>query len=204
MKDKMKKVRESEEVKEDAVKEAIYDPGDTIPPQGPDPDSEDDPLYAVKFIEQSGLGPDDTVISMFTPDEKQKLIKMMKAGEFSRQEAAIIRLLMSECAKAEEIKQMSDMQREAAKGQLHIGDPATLDDVGVMIGSASRRSKGKPVSKVAALKEVNRIGAIVAKRSKAKYGKEIDFSNIPKFKREMQKNIEWKKKKAREAERYAN
>lgn len=194
----MKKIKEKE------IKEAgVYDPGDTVPPRGIEPDG-DDPLLAVKFLEQNNLGPDDTVVQMFTPDEKQELLKLIKKGEFSPLEAAVIRMLMSEAARIEEVKQMSDLQKEVASKSIHIGEPATLDDVGIVIGASSRRSGGKPVSKVAALKEVNRIGAIIARRSKAKYGKEIDFKSIPKFKREMEKVAAWRKKKIRDAERYAN
>lgn len=84
-----------------------------------------------------------------------------------------------------------------------MSEAATLEDVGAMIGAVSRRTKGEPTSKVAALKEVNRILAIIAKRSKAKFGKEVDLTKIPQYKREMKRLQEWRKKKAREAEKYA-
>lgn len=60
-----------------------------------------------------------------------------------------------------------------------MSEAATLEDVGAMIGAVSRRTKGKPASKVAALKEVNRILAIIAKRSKAMFGTEVDLTKIP-------------------------
>lgn len=84
-----------------------------------------------------------------------------------------------------------------------MSEAATLEDVGAMIGSVSRRTGGQPTSKPAALKEVNRILGIVAKRSKAKFGKEVDLTKIPQYKREMKRITEWRKKKARQAEKYA-
>ena len=170
----MKKITKTKKTKK--LNEAIYDPGDTVPARGPEA-GEDHPLLAVKYAEEHNLGPNDTIINTFTQDEKQQLLKMIKKGEFSQLEAAVIKALMSEAA--------------------------TLEDVGAMIGAVSRRTKGEPTSKVAALKEVNRILAIVAKRSKAKFGKEVDLTKIPQYKREMKRLQEWRKKKAREAEKYA-
>ena len=158
------------------VKEAIYDPGDTVPVRGVDPDG-DHPLLAVRYAEEHNLGPNDTIIDTFTQAEKQQLLKMIKKGEFSQLEAAVLKALMSEAA--------------------------SLEDVGAMIGAVSRRTKGEPTSKPAALKEINRILAIVAKRSKAKFGKEVDLTKIPQYNREMKRLQAWRKKKAREAERYA-
>lgn len=156
---------------------AIYDPGDTVPVRGVDP-NEEGPLLAIKYAEENNLGPNDTIVDTFTKDEKINLLKMIKKGEFNQLEAAVLRALMSEAA--------------------------TLEDIGAMIGAVSRRSKGKPVSKPAAIKELNRILDIVAKRSKAKIGKTVDLSKIGAYQREMRKNLQWRKRKERERQRYVN
>lgn len=157
---------------------AIYDTYDTVPVRGVDPDSEDSPLLAVKAVEDAGLGPDQSIVGTFTPDEKKKLLQMIKNGEFSQLEGAILKMLMSECA--------------------------TLEDLGAMIGAVSRRTKGNPMTKNGAKKELNRILALVAKRSKAKFGKAADLNQIRAYNREMKKVQEWRKRKASEARRYAN
>lgn len=154
----------------------IYDPGDMVPVRDIDP-KEETPMLAIKYAEENNLGPNDTIVNTFTQDEKKQLLKMIKHGEFSQLEAAVLKALMSEAA--------------------------SLEDIGAMLGSVSRRTKGAPTSKPAALKELNRILAIVAKRSKAKIGREIDLSKIPEYKREMKRVQEWRKKKAREAKKYA-
>lgn len=156
---------------------AIYDPGDTVPVRDVDP-NEEGPLLAVTYAEEHKLGPNDTIINTFTQDEKQQLLKMIKKGEFSQLEAGIIRSLMSEAA--------------------------TLEEVGAMIGAVSRRTGGAPASKPAAIKEINRILKIVAKRSKALIGKEIDLNKISAYRREQKRLAAWRAKKAREAKRYAN
>lgn len=158
------------------VKEAIYDPGDTVPVRGVDSGSEH-PLLAIKFAEENDLGPDDTIVNLFTQSEKQQLAKMIKKGEFSQLEAAVLKYLMTE--------------------------EGNLEDVGAMIGATSRRTKGAPTSKPGALKELNRILELVAKRSKAKFGKAADLNQLKTYKREMKRVAEWRKKKAKEAERYA-
>lgn len=163
--------------KEKKLKEAIYDPGDTVPVRGPEA-GEDHPLLAVKYAEEHNLGPNDTIIDTFTPDEKKELLKMIKKGEFTQLEAAVLHALMSEAA--------------------------TLEDIGAMIGAVSRRTKGAPTSKPAAIKELNRILQVVAKRSKAKFGKEADLTRIKTYNDEMKKIAKWRAKKAKEAERYAN
>jgi hypothetical protein len=155
---------------------AIYDPGDTVPVRGVEPDGED-PMLAIKYAEEHNLGPDNTIIDTFTIDEKKKLLKMIKNGEFSPLEAGVLRALMSEAA--------------------------TLEEVGAMIGATSRRSKGEPVSKPAAIKELNRILKIVGKRSKAILGKEVDLKQVAEWKREQKRLAAWRLKKAREAKRYA-
>lgn len=121
----------------------------------------DDPILAVKFAEEHNLGPNQTIVDIFTPDEKLKLMQMIRKGEFNPIESAVLKYLMSEAG--------------------------TLEDVGVMIGAQSGRSKGEPVSKPAALKEVNRILKVVAKRSKAAFGREINLNAIPKYKQEQRR-----------------
>lgn len=160
------------------VKEAIHDPGDTVPVRGVETGKDaDNHLLAVKYAEENELGENDTIINTFTPAEKTLLLKMIKDGEFTQLEGAILRMLMSEAG--------------------------TLEDIGAMIGAVSRRTKGAATSKPAALKEVNRILQVVAKRSKAKFGKEADLSKIRDYKTEMKKIEEFRRKKAKEAEKYA-
>lgn len=156
---------------------AIYDPGDTVPVRDVVP-GEEGPFLAVTYAEEHNLGPNDTIVGTFTTDEKKELLKMIKKGEFSQLEAAILRMLMSEVA--------------------------TLEDVGAMIGASSRRTKGAPTSKPAAIKELNRILEIVGKRSKAITGKAIDLNKISEYKREQKRLAAWRIKKAREARRYAD
>lgn len=157
---------------------AIYDPYDTVPVRDVDPNAEDQPIFAVTAAEEAGLGPDQSIVGTFTTDEKKRLLQMIKAGEFSQLEAAVLKMLMSECA--------------------------TLEDLGAMIGAVSRRTKGEPTTKNGAKKELNRILAIVAKRSKAKFGKAADLSKIKGYNREMKRIQEWRKRKASQARRYAN
>lgn len=155
---------------------AIYDPGDTVPVRGVEP-GEDHPLLAVQMAEQNNLGPNDTIINTFTVEEKKKLLKMIKNGEFSQLEGAVLKALMTEVA--------------------------SLEDIGAMIGAVSRRTQGAPASKPAALKEINRILEIVAKRSKAKFGKAADLNKLKAYQREQKKLAAWRVKKAKEAERHA-
>ena len=156
---------------------AIYDPGDTVPVRGVEQGG-DDPLLAVKMAEMNNLGPNDTIVNTFTPEEKKKLLTMIKKGEFTQLEGAILKMLMSETA--------------------------SLEDIGAMIGATSRRTQGAATSKPAALKELNRILEVVAKRSKAKFGKAADLTKIKTYNDEMKKIAQWRAKKAREAQVYAN
>lgn len=153
------------------------DDGNIGEPQGPDGDvkNEGHPLEAIAYAEENGLGPNETIIDVFTPAEKEKLSKMIKHGEFSQQEGAVLRALMSE-----ELK---------------------LEDLAVMLGAKSKRTKGQPMSKIAARKELNRILDLVAKRSSAKIGKKIDLGKLAEYKREMRKADALKKKKAKENKR---
>ncbi len=160
------------------LKEAIHDPGDTVPVRGLETGKDaDDYLLAVKYAEENDLGPDDTIINTFTPAEKTLLLKMIKNGEFNQLEAAILKMLMSEAG--------------------------TLEDIGAMIGAVSRRTKGAATSKPAAIKEINRLLQIVAKRSKAQFGTAADLSKIRGYKSEMRKIEEFRRKKAKDAEKYA-
>ena len=70
-----------------------------------------------------------------------------------------------------------------------------------MIGAASPRSDGRPVSKVAAKKKLDKILEVVAKRANLKFGKRIDLSKIKEVKREMRELNALKRKQAKEAAR---
>lgn len=152
---------------------------DTKKPEGIDIDFENNPhpIVAVAFAEENNLGPNETIVDIFTPDEKLKLSKMIKHGEFNQQESAILQYLMSEAG--------------------------TLESLAVMLGARSERTKGKPMSKVAALKEINRILNVVAKRSQAKLGKRIDLAKIAEYRKEMKAQEIQRKKEARENKKKA-
>lgn len=139
------------------------------------PDSDDHPLEAIVYAEQNNLGPNETIIDTFTPDMKVKLSKMIKHGEFTKQEGAVLQCLMSEAA--------------------------TLETLAVMLGAKSTRTHGQPMSKPAALKELNRILDVVAKRSQAIIGKRIDLSQIAQFRKEQKRQQIERNKEKREARR---
>ena len=140
-------------------------------------DGVDHPVEAIKIAEENGLGPNDTIVNTFTSAEKQKLLKMIKHGEFNAIEGAVLKALMSEAM--------------------------TLDELAVMLGARSERTKGQPMSKVAALKELNRILAVVAKRSKAKLGREVDLTKIKAYKAEIRRQEAEKRRNAAEAKKRA-
>jgi PBP1b-binding outer membrane lipoprotein LpoB len=163
---------------------AKYDTNDTVPVRdievGKDSYGEeyDSPLLAIAMAEENKLGPNNTIVDLFTPDEKAKLNTMIRKGKFTQLEGAVIHALMSEAA--------------------------TLEDIGAMLGAVSRRTKGKPTSKAGAIKELNRILQIIADESKAKFGRTIDLSKLKKFDVLMKKARLERAKKAREARRRAN
>lgn len=138
-----------------------------------DPDSDDHPLEAIVYAEQNNLGPNETIIDTFTPDMKVKLSKMIKHGEFTQQEGALLQYLMSEAA--------------------------TLESLAAMLGAKSTRTHGQPMSKPAALKELNRVLDVVAKRSQAKIGKRVDLSQIAQFRKEQKRQQIERNKEKREA-----
>ena len=148
------------------------------PPRGPETgEGADNPLEAIAYAEEKNLGPDGSIVNTFTPDEKVKLMKMIKHGECNAMEGAVLKALMTEAL--------------------------TLDELAVTLGARSEKTKGEPMSKVAALKELNRIFAVVAKRSKAKLGYTVDLSKIKQFKAEMRRQEAEKRKKKAEEKRRA-
>lgn len=144
-------------------------------------DVENIPSDAEEFALANGLGPDDTIMSVFTPQEKERLLKAMKHGEFNPRESAVLKALMS-AGEAE-------------------GNAFNLDELGVFIGAASPRTKGQPTSKVAALKELNRILAVLAKRSYIKFGKKIDVDALKNFQKVRNEMLRANKAKAAERKR---
>ena len=163
---------------------AKYDTNDTVPVRGVEVGKDsygeeyDHPLLAIAMAEENKLGPNNTIVDLFTPDEKTKLNAMIRKGEFTQLEGAVLHALMSEAA--------------------------TLEDVGAMLGAVSRRTKGKPTSKAGAIKELNRILQKVAEESKAKFGRAVDLNKLKKFDVLMKQAREERKRKAREARRRAN
>lgn len=149
-------------------------------PEGVDVSPEglqDHPVEAVAYAEEHNLGPNQTIVSVFTPDMKKKLKKMLKHGEFNKKEAAVLKYLMTE--------------------------EGNLDDLSVMLGAASKRTNGAPMSKVAALKELNRILEVIAKRSYVKLGRRVDLSKIKEYKIAMRKADAERHRKQKEQKKLA-
>ncbi len=105
------------------------------------------------------------------PAARLQLLKMIKHNEFTLEESAILKCLL--------------------------GEPMTFDELGVFLGACSKRTGGKPMSKIAARKEVLRIQKVLAKRAKIKYGYNIDLSKFDAVKRDMKKAAADKKKEIR-------
>lgn len=182
VKDMILKLKEAEEkekekgrLKEDGEEGTINSDGTGIPPKDVDPNG-DDPNIANAEAQKAGIDDNGTIVNTFTPQEKETLLKQIKHGEYSPLEAAVLRILM--------------------------GEACTLEELGVMLGATSKKTKGAPMSKVAALKELNRILAIVAKRSKLKLGKAVDLTQISKVKREIRQQNAEKRRQAKEKEKY--
>lgn len=144
------------------------------PVTGPEIDG-DDPAAAEEFAAKNKLGDNDTILTLFTPEEKLKLQKMIKHGEFNKTEAAVLNALMAEVL--------------------------NLDQLGAWLGVASPRTKGAPMSRPATLKELNRILTVIAKRSKLKLGKEVDLSKIADMRRELKAANAEKRREAKEKAR---
>ena len=109
------------------------------------------------------------------PKARLELLKMIKHGEFNLQEAAIIKVL--------------------------IGEPLNLEELGLWLGVGSKRTGGKPMSKIAARKELMRIQKVVAKRAKIKYGYNIDLSKFDSVKRKIKQDAIDKAKARKRADR---
>lgn len=149
-------------------------------PEGVDVSPEglqDRPVEAVAYAEEHNLGPNQTIVSVFTPDMKKKLKKMLRYGEFNKKEAAVLKYLMTE--------------------------EGNLDDLSVMLGAASKRTNGAPMSKVAALRELNRILEVIAKRSYVKLGRRVDLSKIKEYKIAMRKADAERHREQKEQKRLA-
>ena len=109
------------------------------------------------------------------PKSRIELLKMIKHGEFNDQESAILKVL--------------------------IGEPLNLTELGVWLGVGSKRTGGKPMSKIAARKELMRIQKVVAKRAKIKYGYNIDLSKFDTVKRQIKHDAEEKARAKKRADR---
>lgn len=97
---------------------------------------------------------------------------MIKKGEFNDVEGAVLKSLMAEVL--------------------------TLEQIGVFLGAASPRTKGEPMSKVATLKELNRILKHISGQAKFKFGKSVDLNNITKLRREIKAKNAEKRRQAKE------
>lgn len=139
----------------------------------------DDPQLADEWAtiaEQGNLSIKDVV----DPKARIELLKMIKHGEFNLQESAIIKILLG-------------------------GEGLTLEELGYWLGMSSKRTGGKPMSKIAARKELMRIQKVVAKRAKIKFGYNIDLSKFDTVKRQIkhdaEENARAKKRADRELQR---
>ena len=112
-----------------------------------------------EFAGVRGIGKNESLLAGLTPEEKDKLLKLCKKKVFNPLETAVIKMLMN--------TQLS------------------LEDLGVFLGATSKKTGGKPMSKVAAKKELDRIIKVVAKRSQLKFGRAIDLNKIKDLKRIM-------------------
>ena len=150
-----------------------------FPKQGVDTSPEgmqDHPLTAEEFAEKNGLDKNTPIETIFTPQQKNELLKMMKHGEFSPRESAVLKAMM------------------ATKEE---GEPFNFEELGAFIGAASPRTKGEPTSKVAAYKELNRILNVVAKRAHFQ-GKTFNLELFKRFKHDRAEMIKRNKKLAAE------
>lgn len=134
-----------------------------------------DPMDAEEYAVEQGIDPNATVLATLTPAEKERLMKMCKHHEFNKREAAVLKMLM--------------------------GEIWNLDDIGAFLGAASPKTKGKPMSRVAAKKELDRIVNVVGKRAKLQLGREVDLNQIPELKRQMKATATQKKLMKRDEER---
>lgn len=125
-----------------------------------------------EFAGVRGIGKNETLLSGLDPEEKDRIVKMCKRKEFNPLESAMLKILMNT--------------------QLN------LEDLGVFLGATSQKTGGKPMSKVAAKKELDRIIKVVAKKSKLKYGHAIDLNKI----KELKKALRIKQEKIAEDKRY--
>lgn len=157
---------------QDSKKPAIQKQGVDTSPEG----QKDHPLTAEEFAEQHGLDKNTPIETVFTPQQKQQLLKMMKHGEFTPRESAVLKAMM------------------ATKEE---GEPFNFEELGAFIGAASPRTKGEPTSKVAAYKELNRILNVVAKRAKFQ-GKTFNLELFKQFKHDRAEMLKHNKKLAAE------
>lgn len=134
-----------------------------------------DPMDAEEYAIQQGIDPESTILATLTPAEKERIAKMCKHHEFNKREAAILKVLMNEIW--------------------------NLDDIGAFLGAASPKTKGQPMSRVAAKKELDRIVNVVGKRAKLQLGREVDLNQIPELKRQMRATATQKKQMQREQDR---
>ena len=109
------------------------------------------------------------------PKARLALLKMIKHGEFSLEESSIIKVLL--------------------------GEPLNLEELGFWMGVGSKRTGGKPMSKVAARKELMRIQKVVAKRAKIKYGYNVDLSKFDSVKRQIKQDADAKARAAKRADK---
>lgn len=136
-------------------------------------DIDDNDIDALdQFAGVRGIGKNETLLAGLDPEEKDRIIKMCKRKEFNPLESAMLKILMN----------------------TQLG----LEDLGVFLGATSQKTGGKPMSKVAAKKELDRIIKVVAKKSKLKYGHAIDLNKI----KELKKALRIKQEKIAEDKRY--
>jgi len=142
---------------------------------GPDGQIEDHPLDAIKYGEAHKMDMTLSILAQLPQQDKEKLLKMCKHGQFNKKESAVIKYLL-----------------------LGAGN---LEDLSVMFGAVSPQTKGEPMSKVAAFNKLQEIIAVIAKRSKVKLGKEVDLNRLKDFKKAMKERNALLRKQSAEKRR---
>lgn len=137
---------------------------------------QDHPLTAEKWAEEHGIDKNTPIVTLFTPQQKKELLRMMKHHEFNDRESAVLKAMMSTGDE---------------------GEAFNFEELGVFIGASSPRTKGEPTSKVAAYKELNRILEVLAKRAHFQ-GKTFNLELFKKFKHDRNELIKKNKKLAAE------
>lgn len=114
--------------------------------------SAEDMPFAIEYAKEHDVGPNDSIVAKFTPDMKLALLSMIRKGEFTKLEGALLKVLMSE--------ELTDEQ------------------LGVVLGTTSTKTKGKPMSKQSAKCIMIQVVGELASKFKKRYGITIDQDRL--------------------------